>query len=213
MDRQTFQRAAGLSDALASRWFPPVSAAMTEFGITIAKRQAAFIAQIGHESGGLTRLTESFNYKPSALAIFSRVPVLMRDKLGRQPNETTVPSERQQQIANLAYGGRFGNGDVGSGDGWRYRGRGLKQITFHDNYAACGRALGVDLVANPDLLATDDTLAARSAGWFWSTNGCNALADKGDFAGTTRVINGQAMEGQDERVALWSTAKSAFGLA
>lgn len=213
MDRIVFQRAARLGDALAQRWYGPVSAAMAEFGISTPARQAAFIAQIGHESGGFTQLVESFNYRPAALAIFSRVPASMRDGLGRQPNETTVPPDRQRQIANLAYGGRYGNGDAASGDGWRYRGRGLKQVTFRDNYLACGKALGVDLVANPDLLATDDTLSARSAGWFWKANGCNALADRGDFAGTTRVINGPAMEGQDRRVALWDSAKAAMGLA
>ena len=213
MDRQKFQRAAGLSDALAGRWFSLVSAAMAEFDISTPARQAAFIAQIRHESGGFTQLSESFNYKPSSLAIFSRVPAHMRAQLGRQPSETMVPLERQKQIANLAYGGRYGNRDAASGDGWRYRGRGLKQITFHDNYAACGRALGVDLVASPDLLASVDILAARSAGWFWKANGCNALADKGDFAGTTRAINGPAMDGQDRRVAFWGTAKSALGLA
>ncbi|WP_233869190.1 glycoside hydrolase family 19 protein [Paraburkholderia adhaesiva] len=213
MDQLTFQRAASLSASLTNRWFTPVSAAMSEFGINTPARQAAFIAQMRHESGGFTQLVESFNYRPEALAIFSRVPVIMRAKLGRQTGETVVPIARQQQIANLAYGGRYGNGDAASGDGWRYRGRGLKQVTFRDNYAAAGKALGIDLVANPDLLATNDSLAARSAGWFWSTNGCNAPADRSDFAGTTRIINGPAMEGQAARVVCWDCAKKALGLA
>lgn len=157
--------------------------ATAEMDIPTSDRHAASAAQMEHESKGL--------------AIFSRVPANMRAQL-----------ERQKQIADLAYGGRYGNRGTASGDGWRYRGRGLKQITFHDNHAACGRALGVDLVASPDLL-----VAARSAGWFWKANGCNALADKGDFAGTTRAINGPAMDGQDKRVAFWGTAKSALGLA
>lgn len=208
MDQLTFQRAAGLSVVLANRWFAPVNAAMNEFAINTPKRQAAFIAQIGHESTGFTQLTESFNYRPDALSIFSRIPATMRQQLGRKPNETSVPLERQKQIANLAYGGRYGNGDATTGDGWRYRGRGLKQVTFRDNYAACGKSLGVDLVGNPDQLATSDVLAARSAGWFWSVNGCNALADKGDFAGTTRVINGPAMAGQALRVTRWDQASN-----
>jgi putative chitinase len=213
MDKTTFQRAATLSGALAERWYSPVSAAMAEFDINTPARQAIFIAQIGHESGGFARLTESFDYRPDALKIFSRVPVLMRDKLGRRPGESCVPIDRQKQIANLAYGGRYGNGDAASGDGWRYRGRGLKQITFHDNYLACGNALGIDLIADPDLLATVDLLAARSGGWFWKSTGCNALADRGDFAGTTRVINGPAMEGQSLRVARWDAARKGLGLA
>ncbi|WP_434115835.1 glycoside hydrolase family 19 protein [Paraburkholderia caffeinilytica] len=213
MDRDTFQRAAALSDTLAARWFAPVSVAMSEFSINTAARQTAFIAQIRHESGGLTQLVESFNYAPAALTIFSRVPASMRATLGRHPDEKTVPPERQKEIASLAYGGRYGNGDAASGDGWRFRGRGLKQITFRDNYLACGRALGVDLIANPDLLATDDTLAARSAAWFWSAHGCNEAADKGDFAQTTRIINGPAMDQQAKREACYAAAKTAFGLA
>jgi putative chitinase len=212
MDQQTFRLAAELSGELADRWFQCVMAAMNEFGIKGIEQQAAFIAQIRHESGGFRQLVESFNYKPSALAIFSRVPANEREKLGRQKDERTVPLDRQQRIANLAYSGRYGNGSPASGDGWRYRGRGLKQITFRDNYAACGNALGLDLVSQPDLLATDDILAARSAGWFWKTKGCNELADRGDFAGTTRIINGPAMDGQEKRVAYWNAARSALRL-
>ncbi|WP_233872546.1 glycoside hydrolase family 19 protein [Paraburkholderia adhaesiva] len=213
MDRETFRRAAALSDALTARWYAPVSDAMREFGISTPARRAAFIAQIRHESGSFTQLVESFNYAPAALAIFSRVPASLRAYLGRHPDEKTVPQARQQEIANLAYGGRYGNGDANSGDGWRFRGRGLKQITFHDNYAACGRALGVDLLANPDLLATDDVLAARSAGWYWSANGCNEAADAGDFAKTTRIINGPAMDQQAKRETYYAAAKTALGLA
>jgi putative chitinase len=213
VDLDTFQRAAALSGALAARWFAPVSAAMSEFSINTPARQAAFIAQIRHESGGFTQLTESFNYAPAALAIFSRIPASMRATLGRHPDERTVPLERQQQIANLAYGGRYGNGDAASGAGWRYRGRGLKQISFLDNYRECGRALGVDLVSNPDLLASDDTLAARSAAWFWSAHGCNEAADRGDFAQTTRIINGPAMDQHAKRVMYWLTAKGVLGVA
>ncbi|MFD1559648.1 glycoside hydrolase family 19 protein [Paraburkholderia silviterrae] len=213
MNKQTFRQAAGLSEELANRWFELVVAAMDEFDINTPARQAAFIAQIRHESGGFRQLVESFNYKPSALAIFSRVPAQQREMLGRRLAEAEVPLVRQQQIANLAYGGRYGNGDPASGDGWRYRGRGLKQITFRDNYAACGKALGSDLLSAPDLLASADNLAARSAGWFWKTNGCNGPADRGDFAGTTRIINGPAMDGQEKRVAFWNDARSALRLA
>lgn len=205
MDKDQFKRATGLTDALADRWFPHIEAAAAEFEIITPRRLAAWLAQMGHESGGFTQLVESFNYRIDALKIFSRVPADMRAQLGRRDNEKIVPVERQIKIANLAYGGRYGNGDASTGDGWRYRGRGLKQVTFKDNYRACGAALGLDLVAQPELLE-QDTPAARSAGWFWTAHGCNALADKGDFAGTTRVINGPAMEGQDKRQARYNTA-------
>lgn len=122
------------------RWFAPVSAAMSEFAINTAARQTAFIAQIRHESAGFTQLTESFQ-----LPARSARDLLTRTRfdactLGRHPDEKTVPPARQQQIAHLAYANRYGNGDAASGDGWRYRGRGLKQITFFDNYRDCGRA-------------------------------------------------------------------------
>ncbi|WP_175785315.1 glycoside hydrolase family 19 protein [Burkholderia ambifaria] len=205
MDMDLFKRAAGLTDALADRWFPHIELAVAEFDITTPRRLAAWLAQMGHESGGFTQLVESFNYRIDALKIFSRVPADMRAQLGRRDNEKVVPIERQIKIANLAYGGRYGNGDVSSGDGWRYRGRGLKQVTFKDNYRECGQAIGLDLVAQPELLEQDRP-AARSAGWFWKARGCNELADKGDFAGTTRAINGPAMEGQDRRKARYDVA-------
>jgi putative chitinase len=126
MEKSVFQRAGGLSAALADRWHGPVSAAMIEFDIDTPVRQAAFLAQIGHKSGGFTQFVESFNYASAALAVFSRIPILMHAKLGRQADERAVPLERQRQIANLVYGGRFGNGDAASGDGWRYRGLGAQ---------------------------------------------------------------------------------------
>lgn len=204
LNREAFQRTAQLSDALADRWFAHVAATATEFGITTPQRLAAWIAQIGHESGGFTQLVESFNYRVDALKIFSRIPANMRDLLGRQPHERVVPIERQMKIANLAYGGRYGNGDANSGDGWRYRGRGLKQITFKHNYQDCGAALNVDLIAQPEILELDE-YAARSAGWFWMTNGLNQLADEGDFVRITRVING-GLTGYAERQARWQIA-------
>lgn len=137
----------------------------------------------------------------------------MRATLGRRPDEKTVPPERQRQIANLADASHYGNGDAKTCDGWLFRGRGLKQITFSDHYRQCGRALGVDLIANPYLLVTDDTLAARSAAWFWTLHGCNEASDRGDFVATTRIINGPALAGQAQRETRWVAAKNAFDLA
>lgn len=186
-----FQLAASLSDALASRWFSPVLAAMNEFGIDTPRRQAAFIAQIGHESGGFKKRVESFNYSIEGLkATFNtRLTPGQCAMLGRQPGEETVPVERQKAIANLVYNKRYGNN--GPSDGWKFRGRGLKQVTFLDNYYRCGHALEIDLITHPDLLLQDD-YAARSAGWFWHVNRCNQYADSGDFERLTKVINGGA---------------------
>lgn len=188
MNQNTFQTAAGISSELAARWFSHVVATMDEFGITTPARQAAFIAQVGTESAGFKTLSESFNYSIAGLSIFgSRLTASQREQLGRRNGESSLPVERQRAIANLVYGGRYGN--KAAGDGYKFRGRGLKQITFLDNYLACGRALGIDLITNPDLLLQDE-YAARSAGWFWKANNCNSFADADDFTGLTQRING-----------------------
>ncbi len=208
MDKQTFQKAAGISEALADRWWPHVGAALFEFGILLPHRVAAWIAQVGHESKGFSTLAESFDYSVTGLmATFGqRMPLALASTLGRQAGERAVPLERQRRIASIVYAGRYGNGEAGTGDGWRYRGHGLKQITFFDNHRDCGHALGLDLVKQPDLLATDDWLAARSAAWFWFAKGCNQLADAGDMRQLTRRING-GENGLDDRLQRYVRAK------
>lgn len=198
MTLDQFKRAAGVTQALAERWYPHVLAAMARFHIDTPARQADFIAQIGHESGGFTKVKESLNYSVQGLlATFPRSRISAADcqRLGRKPNEGALPEARQREIANLVYGGRYGNSKPN--DGWNYRGRGLKQITFVDNYLRCGQALGLDLLRNPDLLLEDEW-AAASAGWFWSFNGLSMYADNGDFTGQTKAING-GTNGLDDR--------------
>lgn len=188
MNREQFKKAAGISDALADKWFPHVMATMEEFGIDTPKRQAHFIAQVGTESAGFTRVSENLNYSVEGLKIFgARLTAAQREQLGRQPGAASLSAERQAAIANLVYGGRYGNNL--NGDGWKYRGRGLKQVTFRANYEACGKALNLPLLDNSDLLLQDAN-AARSAGWFWKANNCNQYADHDDVNGLTRVING-----------------------
>jgi len=208
MTKDQFTRAASLSADLATRWYPHLISTMAEFDILTLARQAAFIAQIGTESGGFKTLSESFNYSIAGLAIFgNRLTASQREQLGRRNGEGPLPVERQRAIANLVYAGRYGN--KAAGDGYKFRGRGLKQITFLDNYLACGRALGVDLISNPDLLLQDE-YAARSAGWFWKANNCNSFADSGDFVGLTKRING-GDNGLSDRQARYAVAKKALG--
>lgn len=205
MTNDQFRRAANISQQLADKWFLPVTAAMKEFGIDTAKRQAYFIAQISTESAGFTSVVESFNYSVAGLAIFgSRLTAAQREQLGRKPGEAALSAGRQAAIANIVYGGRYGNNL--NGDGYLYRGRGLKQVTFHDNYVACGKALGIPLADNPDLLLQTHN-AARSAGWFWKANNCNQFADAGDVTGLTRRING-GTNGLDQRIARTKIAES-----
>jgi putative chitinase len=104
-----------------------------------------------------------------------------------------------EKIANKVYADRMGNGDEASGDGFKYRGRGLIQLTGKDNYRACGDALGVDLVENPDLVSSPQ-YAALSAGWFWDKNKLNQFADANDMTTLTKRING-GTHGLDDRVA------------
>jgi putative chitinase len=205
MTKDQFMRAAGISSALADKWYPHVVKVMDEFGINTPLREAHFIAQIGTESNGWRSVVESLNYSVAGLAIFGdRLTAAQREKLGRKPGELALSPGRQADIANIVYGGRYGNS--APGDGWKYRGRGLKQVTFKSNYDACGKALSLDLVNDPDLLLQDQN-AARSAGWFWKANNCNSFADKDDIVGLTKRING-GTNGLDNRKARYNVAKS-----
>lgn len=172
-----------------ARFATPLAEACAEWGIDTPVRLAAFLAQIAHESGQLRTLAENLNYSAEALLrVFPR-----HFDAGRAAAYARQP----ERIGSRVYANRMGNGAEASGDGWRYRGRGLIQITGHDNYTACGTALSLDLIAQPELLEQPGP-AARSAAWFWHRNGLNAFADVGDIETITRRING-GLIGLDDR--------------
>ena len=203
MNQAQFQKAAGLSAGLAARWYPHIDAAMKEFGITAVNDQAMFIAQLGHESAGFTSLVESFNYSVDGLkkTFGKRLTPYQCEMLGRVDGKQNA---HQPQIANLVYGGRMGN--IFEGDGWKYRGRGLLQITGRENYTKCGTALKLDLVSTPELLV-QERHAARSAAWFFALRGC--LLYSGDIVRVTQIING-GQNGVADRKVRYSRAQAAL---
>ncbi|ECA7540701.1 glycoside hydrolase family 19 protein [Salmonella enterica subsp. enterica serovar Strasbourg] len=201
MNQQQFQQAAGISAGLSASWYPHITAAMSEFGITAPLDQAMFIAQTGHESAGFTVLKESFNYSVEALkkTFGKRLTPYQCEMLGRIDGRQVA---HQPQIANLVYGGRMGNNS--HDDGWKYRGRGLLQITGRENYAKCGAALKLDLISTPELL-TQEKHAACSAAWYFTLRGC--LMYSGDVVRVTQIING-GQNGIGDRRERFEKAKS-----
>jgi putative chitinase len=209
--------AAGVKQATAQKWVDAVAAACHEFKINTPQRIAGFLSQCAHESGGFERLQENLNYSADGMAGIwpKRFAVLGPDKRPikkdgkNQPNKFALALHRKpEMIANVVYSSRMGNGPTESGEGWLYRGRGLKQLTGKDNHRACSAGLGVDLVANPDLLL-EPIYAARSAAWFWSSNKCDAFADAGDIEGLTKRING-GLIGVDDRKKRYASAMSSL---
>ena len=175
--------------AMAEKWCIPLQFTCDKFDINTPERIAGFLAQCGHESGGFRFTTEDLHYRAEALTRLwpSRFPPGVAESYAMQP----------EKIANRAYCDRMGNGDETSGDGWKYRGRGLIQLTGKDNYASFSMDADNEALVNPDLVAEPE-LAALSAGWFWKKNGLNALADNRDIVGMTRRING-GTNGLDDR--------------
>lgn len=189
----------------AAKWTTPLSLAMAEFAIADPLRRAHFLAQLGHESCDLTRTDENLHY--SAGRLFTG-PLKAHFPTVEIANQYAAAGPAA--IANRAYAGRHGNGDEASGDGWRYRGGGPPQLTFKDNYARAGRALGLDLIAKPELVRTDALVGARVAGWFWDSHGLGPLADADDLEGITKVWNG-GLTGLEDRRARLVLAKTALG--
>lgn len=188
-------------------WASAVESALARFEITSQKQVAAWIAQTAHESGGYVLLQENLNYSADGMATIwpNRFAVLGPDKKPikkdgkNQPNKFALALHRKpEMIANVVYSARMGNGPIESGDGWKFRGRGLKQLTGKANYTKCGEGLGMDLISKPDLLLQPQ-YAALSAAWFWVENKCGPLADAGDFVGLTKRINGGTIGLQDRQ--------------
>ena len=156
------------------------------------RRLCHFMGQVFVETGGIAHMVENLNYRNAA-----RLDAIFKSVRGVEDAKALI-ARGPEAIANRVYADRLGNGDEASGDGWRYRGSGYKQLTGRANYRDIGRIVGLELEADPEL-AREPEGAARIAFAFWDTHGCSALADDGDVEGITARINGPARLGLVER--------------
>lgn len=182
------------------RWIHPLEMTMERYFINTQQRREMFIAQIALESSGFSQLQENLNY--SARRLVQVFPRHFRDE-----QFASRYANNPKAIASRVYSNRYGNGNEASQDGWKYRGRGLKQLTFKANYEDCGKGLGIDLVNNPDLLLHPE-YAALSAGWFWDMRNINNAADlkEGALERCTKLING-GFNGLNDRRIFWERAQ------
>jgi putative chitinase len=179
-------------------WFGPVSAAIEKYELNTVNRLAGFLAQCAHESAKFTVIRENLNYKWESLRrVFPKY--FPTDTLAQQY------AHNQEKIANRVYANRMANGPEESGDGWKYSGRGLIQLTGKDNYSKFAASVGMTLDEVVAHLGTFEG-AVDSAGWFWDSSNLNDLADNDDIVGMTKKINGGVI-GLEERTKLYELAK------
>lgn len=189
---QAIQLGTGATSVTAGAWLASLQADANKFQISVsAKRLAAFLANVGVESGRLTTFVENLDYSAQALATewparFATNPT----SKPLQPNALALEIQRNPQaIANHVYANRLGNGDVASGDGWKYRGTGPIQLTGKANIAAAAAGTGLDLLNHPEL-AQQPSGGSLTAAWFFSNRGCNDLADADRLSDVIKAING-----------------------
>lgn len=187
-------------------WAKALILPMRQNGIHPPRRAAAFLATIAHESNGGRRLVEDLHYRKAdrIMAVFGtkRFPT-------RESAEPFVANPKA--LAERVYGGRLGNGPEGAGDGWKFRGRGLIQMTGRDNYSLAAVSLGrPQLRDNPDT-AAEPEMAAWLAAWWWAAHGCNDLADAGDPVAWRKRVNGPAALGLDDVRRRYTNVLAAIG--
>jgi putative chitinase len=183
-------------------WHGAICQILPVYGIDSPKRVAAFIAQCAHESGNFRFLKENLNYKAESLnKTFKKYfPTL----------ESAQPyAKKPEMIANKVYANRMGNGDEASGDGFRYLGRGLIQLTGKNNYTLFAAAIDTPLEEIPEYLGTFEG-AVQSACWFWEQNNLNPIADQGDIITLTKRINGGTI-GLEDRIKHYNHALHVLG--
>ena len=183
-------------------WHHALEQALPDYDINTPRRVAAFMAQCGHESGSFKFLKENLNYRAESL---------MRVWPRYFPNMDVAKAyaHNQEKIANRAYGGRMGNGPEETGDGWKFCGRGLIQLTGRNNYQAFADSIETPIEDIPEYLQTFEG-AVQSACWFWENNNLNNWADQGDMVTLTKKINGGTL-GLDDRIKHYNHALHVLG--
>ena len=185
-------------------WYEGLSEQLPKFGIVTPARVAGFVSQCQHESADFNILTENLNYGAKGLmTIFKKY---YQDEALAKAHE-----RKPQLIANRVYANRMGNGNEASNDGWKFRGRGLVQLTGRSNYTQCSRDLFGDdcLVDDPDVVANTPEYAVLTACWFWHKNRLNDICDRGDVVLLSRRINGGTI-GLADRIHHWNKCLEVF---
>lgn len=183
-------------------WIAPFNTILAKYEINTRLRVAAFTAQCAHESMKFKALKENLNY--SAKGLNTVFPKYFKNA-GRDAN---AYARQPEKIANIVYASRLGNGNTASGDGWKFRGRGVIQLTGRENYANFGKTIDLTPEEVSTYLETRQG-ALESACWYWSTRNLNVLADTGDIKELTRRING-GYRGLEDRISLYKKALSVF---
>lgn len=175
-----------------------INTTLAKYNINTTLRVAHFLAQILHESMYLKALKENLNYSAKGL-------VTTFKKYFINESAAAPYARNQEKIANKVYGGRMGNGPESSGDGWKYKGRGVIMLTGKDNYAAITKDTGIDFLKKPELLENVE-YAIMSGGWFWNKAALNSLADKDDIVNITKKVNGGTI-GLESRIEILKKVK------
>ena len=179
------------------KWLEPLNKAFEKYSITDTNEKAMFLAQTTHESNNYKRLEESFNYKPE------RLFEVFKKRVGSLENAKKLCDEGAKAIADFVYGGRLGNA---KDEGYKYRGRGIIQLTGKNNYEYYGKKINIDLVNNPDL-AKEPNEAIEIALLFWQEKKCGLYAKMGDVRTVTKLING-GYNGLEDRIRRFELIKN-----
>lgn len=201
---EQFKDAAGISQPMAERWYPHFTKAFEQYFVYSPLRMAHIIAQIGHESGGFSRLEENLNYRSA-----DRLITVFGSRNGLDRHKAYLLAGNPIEIANFVYGGEWGRRNLGNtqpNDGWFFRGGGLIQLTGRANYEKASKALGIDINELPTLVRKDEGIAAQVAMWWLWDNGLLKYFDADDVRGATRRING-GLNGLSDRMTRLERAK------